>query len=230
LVALAVAVAGTQAATINFAGVINDDAGSEITQWKTAATTKTLDPDGDNVYGTAGSIFYTVGTYGTAATFGGLAPGNRQVGPYGYVSVDHPDGVSADIQVRTTTNDAGGQANHDMAYFDITASAPLHVRVGITADGLDGAQFSPASIGLRQIIGGTDSAEHTLTAVNNTVDMVFFDVLNVSAGDRFAVFADSGTGNFATHSFVSLDEVPEPATMGLLAMGGLGVLLRRRRK
>ena len=60
LLSLALFPASAKAATVLFAGVINDDAGSEISQWKTASTAKTLDVDGDNVYGTLAHIFYQV--------------------------------------------------------------------------------------------------------------------------------------------------------------------------
>ena len=53
-------ICGTPAATVKFAGVINDDAGAEISEWKTAGTTKTLDADGDNTYGTVAHLFYKV--------------------------------------------------------------------------------------------------------------------------------------------------------------------------
>ncbi|MDB4488305.1 hypothetical protein N9042_00905 [bacterium] len=192
-----------QSAQVSFAGVVNDDSGSEISEWKTASTVKSLDGDGDNVYGTLAHLFYRIEFKGqnTLYTFNSS---DRQVGPFaGYAVVDHPDGVSPDTQVRTTTNDAAGLADEVMFTFTALAGSPGNVRIGIATDGLNGAQFSPASIGLRQVAGS--SAEHTLTSVNNTLDMVFFDVTGVLAGDQFEVFGDSGSGNFATHQIVTWD-------------------------
>ena len=92
-----------------------------------------------------------------------------------------------------------------MFTFTAIAGSPENVRIGIATDGLDGAQFSPATIGLRQV--GGSSAEHTLTSVNSTIDMVFFDVVGVAGGDQFQIFADTGTGGFATHSIVTWDDL-----------------------
>jgi hypothetical protein len=192
-----------KAANVSFEGVINDDAGSEISQWKTAGTTKSHDGDGDNVYGTLAHLFYRIIFKGqnTLYTFNSS---DSQVGPFaGYALVDHPDGVSADTQVRTTTNNGAGLADDVMFTFTALAGSPANVRIGIVTDGLNGAQYSPASIGLRQV--GGSSAEHTLTAVNNTLDMVFFNVTGIGAGDQFEVFGDSGTGGFATHQIVTWD-------------------------
>lgn len=193
------------AAGVTVAGAINDDAGAEISEWKTATTTKSWDADGDDRYGTLAHLFYRIEFkgQGTLYTFDSS---DAQVGPFpGYALVDHPDGVSADIQVRTTTNNAAGLADDVMFTFTALAGSPANVRIGIVTDGLDGTQFSPASIGLRQV--GGSSAEHVLTSVNNTLDMVFFDVTGIAGGDQFQVFGDSGTGNFATHQIVTWDEL-----------------------
>ena len=236
LIAMALAAiafaANASAATIAFAGVINDNAGSQITDWKTASTTKTLDGDGDNVYGTLAHLFYGIEFKGqnTLYTFDGS---DSQVGPFaGYATVDHPAGngtTPADTQVRTTSNNGGNQMNHAMFVFSAVAGSPANVRIGVATDGLDGAGFSPATIGLRQVGGGGSSFEHTLTSVNNTLDMVFFDVTGITAGNQFEVFADSGSGGFATHQFVTWDVIPEPSAALLGALGLLALLRRRRR-
>ena len=189
--------------TVAFAGVINDDAGAEISEWKTVGTVKTLDADGDNIYGTVAHLFYRV-VFAGQNTLYQFNSSDSQVGPFaGYAVVDHPDGVSPDTQVRTTTNSAAGLADDVMFTFTALAGSPENVRIGIVTDGLNGAQYSPASIGLRQV--GGSSAEHTLTSVNNTLDMVFFDVTGIVDGDQFEVFGDSGTGDFATHQIVTWD-------------------------
>ena len=198
----------SQSAQINFAGVLNDDDGSEISEWKTASTPKSLDPDGDDIYGTAAHLFYRIEFKGqnTLYTFNSS---DTQVGPFpGYATVDHPDGVSPDTQVRTTTNGAAGLADDVMFTFTALEGSPENVRIGIVTDGLNGERFSPASIGLRQVAG--TSAEHTLTSVNNTIDMIFFDVIGVVAGDQFEVIGDSGTGDFATHQIVTWDTIVPP--------------------
>lgn len=194
-----------QSAEISFAGSINDNNGSEITEWKTSGTLKTLDGDGDNQYGTLAHLFYRIQFKGqnTLYTFNGS---DSQVGPFpGYATVDHPDGISADTQVRTTTSGGGAGPDEVMFTFTAQAGSPANVRIGIATDGLNGAQFTPATIGVRQV-GGT-SIEHTLTSVNNTIDMVFFDLIGIATSDQFQIFADAGTGGFATHQFVTWDVI-----------------------
>ena len=55
------AVPGLQAATISIPGSIAGLAGAgndQIDSWRTTTVAKTLDPDGDNVYGTQGYVLY----------------------------------------------------------------------------------------------------------------------------------------------------------------------------
>lgn len=62
----------------------------------------------------------------------------------------------------------------------------------------------------------------------NRQDLVMIDFVGDSSGEAIVEFrASSGYG---TVSGVLLQEVPEPATMGLLAVGGLALLRRRRRR
>eukprot|EP00112_Aurelia_sp_Birch-Aquarium-sp1_P009703 Seg21115.1 transcript_id=Seg21115.1/GoldUCD/mRNA.D3Y31 product="hypothetical protein" protein_id=Seg21115.1/GoldUCD/D3Y31 len=229
---MALGIASSANAAIVFAGSVIDDAGSEVTQWRTAATVKSLDGDGDNVYGTFGGIAYAAGGTSNAVGAANLVSSQGIVGPFpGYATIDNILG-GADVAVATTTNNAVAGTDQVMATFSITSAVALGdtLRVGIMIDGLDGAGFSPASIGLAQV-GSADVAEQAVTA-NNTVDMYFFDVTGgVAANTQFQVIADSGTGDFVTHQAVSLDVIPapEPSSTALLGLGGLALILRRRK-
>ena len=209
LLSLALLPASSKAASVLFAGVINDDASSEISQWKTASTAKTFDVDGDNFYGTLAHLFYQIEFKGqnTLYTFDGS---DSQVGPFGgYATVDHPAGdgtTPGDIQVRTTSNGGGGGSDHVMFTFTALAGSPANVRIGIATDGLNDPGYASASIGLRQV--GASSSEHTMTSTNNILDMVFFNVTGVAAGDQFQIFADTGAFGYATHQFVTWDALP----------------------
>ncbi len=231
LLSLALFPASAKAATVLFAGVINDNAGSEIAEWKTASTAKTLDGDGDNVYGTLAHLFYGI-EYKGGGTLYSFDGSDSQVGPFGgYATVDHPAGdgtTPGDVQVRTTSNGGGGGIDDVMFTFTALAGSPANVRIGVATDGLDNLGFSSASIGLRQVAGS--SAEHTMTSTNNTLDMVFFDVSGIATGDQFEIFADAGAFGFTTHQFVTWDAVPEPSSAALLCIASLATLLRRRRK
>lgn len=219
------------AATVVCSGVINDDAGSEISQWKTVSTTKTLDVDGDNVYGTLAHIFYGVEFKGQHSLYQ-YDGADSQVGPFGgYATVDHPSGDGSspgDIQVHTTSNGGGGGSDHVMFSFTALAGSPANVRIGIATDGVNDPGYSSATIGLREV--GGSSFEYTMTSTNATLDMVFFDVTGITAGNQFEVFADTGTYGFATHQFVTWDAIPEPSSASLTGIASLAVAIRRRRR
>jgi len=218
------------AATIAFSGSVIDNSGNEVTEWRTATTTKSMDADGDNNYGTFGAIAFGDTTIG-AMTFIGA---QTQTGPFpGYATIDDIDGSpSADRQVRTTSYNGGLTTDIAMYTFAVNTSVEAWetLRVGIGTDGLDNGIFAPGSIGLKELGGGGGLAEVAVTG-NATIDMYFFDVTGgVSAGTQFQVFADVGTNGYVTHQLVSLDvAIPEPSSAALLGLGGLAMLLRRRR-
>ena len=221
-IALAVLLAAPalHAASIQFAGTLSNDPGSQISQWRTAGTAKTMDADGDNLYGTTARLFHGVGLFPAGAPYvmyftqSVVGPGARNA------TVDHPNG-GADLQVGTSTNGGAGVGEQEMLRFTAQAGGPVNVRIGIATDGLDAASLAPVTIGLRQ--AGGASAEHTLTAVNGTIDMVFFDVAGVAAGDYFEVFGDASAGGFATHHFVTWDVRP-PLVVTSTADSGTGSL------
>lgn len=204
--------ANTQAATINYVGQVVDNAGNEISEWRTPGTTKSLDADGDNIYGTDGRLFYTV--LGAFPGYLAYAGSQSQVGPFpGYAVVDHPDGVSPDTQVRTTTSGAQAVGSvHNMFWFNITSPPPpTGFRVGVVFDGLDGAHVSPQEIRLTQTVGGAATDSVVVEPFrNNTLDMVFFDVNGAVAGDQYAVQGVAGAGGYATHQIVTWDTLPIP--------------------
>jgi hypothetical protein len=127
--------------------------------------------------------------------------------------VDEPTGdgtTPADVHVKTTTSGPVGGTNHVMFTFTALAGSPANVRIGIATDGIDGGGvYASASIGLRKV--GGSSVEHTMTSTNDMLDMVFFDVTDITAGDQFQVFADTGAYGFATHQFVTWDVIPAPS-------------------
>ena len=205
IVASGMFVSQVTAATIIAAGTIQNNSGNEISEWRTASTAKTFDADGDNIYGSDAKLCYKImGDYGSYVQYIGS---ESQVGPYpGYAVVDHPNDVSGDIQVRTTTSGNVGAGNlRNMFTFAVNGTPPaLGFRVGVAFDGLDGAQFSPQEIRLTQTTGGSASDSVIVEPFrNNTLDMTFFDVTGAVVGDRFTVQGVSGAGGYATHQFVT---------------------------
>lgn len=95
-----------------------------------------------------------------------------------------------------------------------------------------------ASKGLQlvQTLGGSgDSGIISVrlgAAGNGVPEMYFFDLTNVTAGDRFQIQAFNDVGGPVTQfdylGPVSFDVIPEPSTALLGALGLLALLRRRR--
>jgi hypothetical protein len=217
------------AATITYFNSVLDDADSEVTEWRTATTTKSMDIDGDNIYGTFGGIAYGDAAVGALA----FVSSQKQISFPAYTAVDDINGPG-DKTLFTTTNNAAGGTNIVMFTFRVTTAvaASDYMRVGIGIDGLDAISTAPATIGLVEVLG-SGTAEQAIATANNTIDMMFFDVTGgIAAGTEFQVIADAGAGNYVTHQFVSLDvaAVPEPSSAAaLIGLCSLALVLRRRR-
>jgi len=93
------------------------------------------------------------------------------------------------------------------------------------------------------LAGGTVLAEdvNTLTVATDnwvTSTVVYSSGATVTPGQKLEIRlvnmgispGGSGQDHYVLYDDVKLDAVPEPATMALLGLGGLGVLLRRKRK
>lgn len=226
------------AVTINVAGAIADDAGNEVTEWYTTTTLKTLDADGDNRYGSDGWDMFGLNVNHTSYNaFAGIGPGIIIVGPFpGYAVVDNPG--NPDAQVRTSTNGIGGPGSKEAVIsYQITdaTQVPNGIRIGIFTDGLDGSQFSSQEIYVEQTagVGPFGAAQFdTNPILNNTIDMVFFDLTNLQTGDVYTISVDSGRQGHATLQGVVWDSlsapIPEPAMLGVFGVGALALVTRRR--
>ncbi len=86
--------------------------------------------------------------------------------------------------------------------FEVGAGVPAKFRVGVMVDGLDGTQFVPGEVLLRQAAGGgATTGAIPLTesivpeaGINRFVDMHFFDVANAQPGDQFYFSAQARPG------------------------------------
>ncbi|HEX8913635.1 MAG TPA: SBBP repeat-containing protein, partial [Humisphaera sp.] len=140
-------------------------AGSDLTTrgaWRTAGTAKALDPDGNNVYGSAGyslpsssdgtdltanPSFATIARASTSAFYGGGSTSPR------YISVDNPTGAGTKTTgLWYTTAAAAGQEN-DFARITMTAAGSF--RVGVLINNADFSDLAPDNLRVRQTVGGT---------------------------------------------------------------------------
>ena len=89
-----------------------------------------------------------------------------------------------------------------------------------------------------EVSGGGNSGEISIRggAVDTVgnVDMLFFDISGVEAGDRFEVYSENPLDANAIQGYnsafsIDMVAVPEPSSSSLLALAGMSVILRRKR-
>lgn len=224
-----------RAATVTYAGSIE---GTQVNEWRTTTTTKTMDIDGDHVYGTFASVQWTVAGLneypaGSGSPGWHYAAGAAQYG--GYATQLDRNAGGADVGASIMLTQFGFEMTGTPATY-----AGQTVRVGIMADMLNSAEWAgDQNKGYRLVQtvgGGGDSGVVSLRgggAGNGVPEMYFFDLTGVNPGDTFRLDAlnnVSGAGQTQAGYLgpVSWDIVPEPAVTLLGGLGMLGLLRRRR--
>lgn len=224
------------AATIMTAGSVS---GIEVNEWRAAGTTKTADIDGDNVYGTFGSVQWTVAGINEHPG-GSTNPGWSYQGSGPQFSIPG----SATLDANTGGGDVQSSITLTSFAFELTGVPATYngmtVRIGVMQDMLGALEWAAdQNKGLRlvQTVGGSgDSGIVSVrggAAGNGVPEMYFFDITGVNPGDRFVMSGlNNVSGAGATQSGylgpVSFDlvAVPEP---GSAVLGAFGFILLLRR-
>lgn len=226
-----------QAATVSFAGGDFTTSGA----WRTSAILKSLDGDGNNVYGSdgyvltggAGSIVNP--SYATVLRLSTLTfPGNG-----GYTLIDNPLGpgsISTGVWYST-----GSITLQEQNLAQITVTSAGSFRVGILTDNADFADISPFGLHILQTSGGSGDSGliGAYLEPNRDSDWYFFDIVGAQIGDVFVISGTNtrlGSGpqdsnGIGALTFDRLLAVPEPATYaaGVGCCLLLGSWMRRRR-
>ena len=163
--------------------------------WRSTGVAKSLDTDGDDIYGTDGYVLFGSASsapvaqpsYASAAA----SPGTSLFGPSGiYVNLDDPaftGAAAANSQTGTVFRAGGAGVEHDLIV--ITLSQDKSFRVGVIQDHHDLAAISPAQLRLRQTSGGTANSGlmGASTDRDRDGDYYFFDVVGAQTGDVFVL-------------------------------------------
>ncbi len=247
-----IAAAAAQAATLTTAGS-HLNVGEFI---RTTTTVKSLDPDGDNVYGTAGYYFASTNAVASAAVFD-QTDVTRDLANPTYLTI-----ARGPLQSAQQANAQSALSNTVIDNPTLTPGASVtNLRSGINFFSLDtsnlnritfgsGIPTTGVRIGIFTDNHGLDMNSYTVT--HTTVgaggsnagnvsfnisgagfndkgnDFHFFDVKNAVVGDVFTIAGTGDGGGFSYLGGITVDVIPEPSAA---LLGGLGLLalLRRRR-
>lgn len=231
-------------------------AGSDFTTndaFRTSSVVKSLDPDGDNIYGTDGyTVFRSTGSgvgstannnlvqtpsYATIDIVPGLSYFTGNNSSFNYVDIDDPTQTgSGSVPNIESGALAKGDGSGTTEFLDLNFTIAGNYRVGFLVDNADFAAISPVSLTLAQTTGGSNSDTVNLTDRNLDGDYYFFDV-DAEVGDIYRL---SGLGDPARTAngigAVTFDTLPTPVPFGvstdlsILILGGLFGASRLRKK
>ena len=234
---------GAFAATVNYAGSVED---ITVNNWRTAATAKPMDIDGNNIYGSHGAVHWTV-VGANEFPAGSASPGWSYQGEVTFGQFSSPAYAQIDNLLNPATDSGAGigaVGNPGSFTFEMTGVTATYagnvVRVGVMADVLSSAEWA-ADFGktfrVLQTVGGSgDSGTISLRgggAGNGQPEMYFFDITGVNPGDRFQIIAGNGPGQPGYIGSVSWDVapvIPEPSGVSLAGLAAGAFLHRRNRR
>ena len=233
---VAVASAGsTLGASIVLVGEIS---GVEVNDWLTNSTAKSLDIDGDDVYGTHGHVHWTVagineqpsGSSDPGWSF--LGGGGGQFSNPGYDQVDQAGNPTVDVGAGIVLNSFTFELTGTAATYE-NATVRVGIMHGVLAGGEDAADETKTLQILQTAGGSGDSGVVSLRSgavpAPGTTYMTFFDITGVNPGDQFQILAGTSVPQPGYLGPVSWDLVviPEPSSLGLGVLA-LAMFLGRR--
>lgn len=240
------AILSVNAATISFEG-LDDSTGPN---WRDSSLSKSLDIDGDDIYGTAGYFLFNIGggfnpnplqnSIDETPSFLNLTvnDGNFSVGGFPGLS-DINDPLSSPLANYDSGSIGVGfgavpSQGAEMSIFDInfTAGTPTDdIRIGVLANNSDGE--NPSQIRFELSGNSSITAFAAITpdnALNSTAEWFFFTLSGFSSGDTFTLFATDALGGgteIKGIGGVTVDVIPEPSSPILLGLALSGLMIFR---
>ena len=221
------------AATITFVGTVTNNPGNEITRWRTASIAKSVDVDGNDVYGSLGAMVWGDGngssshltsaiqTSGTSAagTLGWSLIGqtvNPDLG-IGLQSFVHAQYVQMDNLTGSALQTPGVGSispSSGTVTFQLNGQASNYlgrvVRVGIVQDYQEPSAVNDQDklFALSQTAGsGSDWVSFTTITRDDLPDMYFFDITNAAPGDQFTLTGFANPATTASGGLASLGTI-----------------------
>jgi hypothetical protein len=190
----------TLAATVTYVG--NTTKANEAIHWRTPAVKKSLDLDGDKIYGTIGDVVWVHGSSGEQQA-GSTALGWMWVGSGAqfslpaYVNVDDEQDATKSIPSGLVLNNFDFQLMGSPSDFDGKT-----VRVGVMEDMLGKDENAADNFKALQVVqtggdGKGDSGVQTLRSGGSGTGspmIYFFDIKGAKAGDTFSIKALNNQG------------------------------------